>query len=188
MHNVITQSGKVNQTLPTFQGYGLARYKKCKTNIAIPMELAQARCRKVKGDSWMGTLIYALEKRLKERERENRFGEARPHNLLIIALCGLASFCFHPCLFCLHLRNRTVAPSILAPCVYMQRQKSRQAKKRIKEKHAKDKLGKDAKHGQTNMLSNKRGVSQEDKCSFGSSVHSSIGLEYGQHTDLCMNM
>ena len=188
MHNVITQSGKVNQTLPTFQGYGPTKYKKCKIDIAIPMELAQARCRKVKGDSWMGTLIYALEKRLKERERENRFREARPHNLLIIALCGLASFCFHPCPFCLHLGSRTLAPSILAPCVYMQRQKSRQAKKQIKEKHAKDKLGKDAKHGQTNMLSNKRGVSQEDKCSFGSSVHSSIGLEYGRHTDLCMNM
>ena len=38
MHNVITQSGKVNQTLPTFQRYGLARYRKCKSNIATPRE------------------------------------------------------------------------------------------------------------------------------------------------------
>ena len=33
-----------------------------------------------------------------------------------------------------------------------------------------------------------KGVSQEDKCRFGLSVHSSIGLEYERHTDLCMNM
>ena len=37
-HNAITQSGQVNQTLPTFQRYGLARYRKCKSNIAIPRE------------------------------------------------------------------------------------------------------------------------------------------------------
>ena len=33
-----------------------------------------------------------------------------------------------------------------------------------------------------------KGVSYEDKCRFGSSVHSSIGLDYGQHTNSCMNM
>ena len=38
MHNAITQSKKINQTLPTFQGYGLTRYRKCKTNIIIPKE------------------------------------------------------------------------------------------------------------------------------------------------------
>ena len=38
MHNAIVQSRKVKLTLPTFQGYGPARYKKCKTNIAIPRE------------------------------------------------------------------------------------------------------------------------------------------------------
>ena len=38
MHNAITQSRKVNQTLPTFQGYDTARYRKCKTNITIPRE------------------------------------------------------------------------------------------------------------------------------------------------------
>ena len=38
MHNVITQSRKVSQTLPTFQVYGPIRYRKCKTDIAIPRE------------------------------------------------------------------------------------------------------------------------------------------------------
>ena len=36
IHNATTQSGKINQTLPTFQGYGPARYRKCKTDIVIP--------------------------------------------------------------------------------------------------------------------------------------------------------
>ena len=38
MHNATTQSGKINQTLPMFQGYGLARYRKCKIDIVIPRE------------------------------------------------------------------------------------------------------------------------------------------------------
>ena len=36
MHNAITQSKEIKQILPTFQGYGPARYKKYKTYIAIP--------------------------------------------------------------------------------------------------------------------------------------------------------
>ena len=36
-HNAITQSGQVNQTLQKFQGIQ-ARYRKCKTDIAIPRE------------------------------------------------------------------------------------------------------------------------------------------------------
>ena len=38
MHNATTQSGKINQTLPMFQGYGPVRYRKCKTDIVIPRE------------------------------------------------------------------------------------------------------------------------------------------------------
>ena len=38
MYNAITQSKKVKQTLPTFQVYGQARYKKCKIDIDIPKE------------------------------------------------------------------------------------------------------------------------------------------------------
>ena len=33
---------------------------------------AQARSRKIKGGTWRGTLIHALEKRLRERERERK--------------------------------------------------------------------------------------------------------------------
>ena len=43
MHNATTQSGKVNQTLPMFQGYSPARYKKCKTDIAIPRECCPSK-------------------------------------------------------------------------------------------------------------------------------------------------
>ena len=35
--------GKVIQTLPMFQGYGVARYKKCKTDIAIPEECGPSK-------------------------------------------------------------------------------------------------------------------------------------------------
>ena len=43
MHNAITQSRKVKHTLPTFQGYDLARYKKCKIDIAIPRECGPSK-------------------------------------------------------------------------------------------------------------------------------------------------
>ena len=38
MHNATTQSGKINQTLPMFQGYGPVRYRKCKIDTVIPRE------------------------------------------------------------------------------------------------------------------------------------------------------
>jgi len=44
------ESKKVKQTLPTFQGYGLARYMKCKTNIVIPRECGLSKEQeKIKG-------------------------------------------------------------------------------------------------------------------------------------------
>ena len=71
MHNAITQSRKIKQTLPTFQGYGLASYRKCKTYIDIPMEHSPSKEQeKIKGTRRGGTLIHALEKRLGEREEE----------------------------------------------------------------------------------------------------------------------
>ena len=45
---MLSHSGKVKQTMPTFLGYGLARYKKCKSDIAIPKERGQAKCKKDK--------------------------------------------------------------------------------------------------------------------------------------------
>ena len=53
MHNAIMQGRKVKQTLPTFQGYGPIRSRKSK-----------------KGTWRGGTLIQALEKRLREKEKE----------------------------------------------------------------------------------------------------------------------
>ena len=99
--------------------------------------MAQARSRKIRRGTWMEALIHALEKRLREREREDRSRGAKPLGLMIIALYGLGSSCLHPCPFCSLLGARTPAPSILAPCLYMQRQKkhtNRQAKKQMKGK------------------------------------------------------
>ena len=71
MHNAITQSEEVKQILPTFQGYGLARYMKCKTDIAIPRERGPIKEQeKLKGTRRGGTPIHALEKRLRERGKE----------------------------------------------------------------------------------------------------------------------
>ena len=75
-----------------------------------------------------------LRKRLRERERERErepLGEARPPNLLNIAIFRLMSSCLHPCPFFLCLGSHAIAPNILAPSVYMQQTKkaaSRQAK------------------------------------------------------------
>ena len=73
MHNATTQSRKVNQTLSTFQGYGPARYRKCKIDIVMPRECGPSKEQeKVKGTKRGETLIHALEKRLKERERRRK--------------------------------------------------------------------------------------------------------------------
>ena len=123
-----------------------------------------------------------LRKRLRERERERErepLGEARPPNLLNIALCGLTSTCLHPCPFFFCLGGHTLTPSVHAPSVYMQwqrKQASKQVKKQVKGKHAKRQaIKRRAKQGQTNMLSNKREFPRR------SSVHYSIRLEYGWH-------
>ena len=80
--------------------------------------VGQARNKKIKGGTWRGTLIYALEKKLRERERGNRSRGARPPNLLIIALCGLSSLPFslvprrscpyskHPRSICVHVTKK----------------------------------------------------------------------------------
>ena len=59
-------------------------------------------------------------------------GEARPLNLLNMA-AWLILTCLHLHPFCLRLGDRALAPCVLAPCVYMQRQEqeiSRQAMER----------------------------------------------------------
>ena len=62
----------------------------------------------------MGTLIHALEKRLREREREDRSRVVRLLNLLIIALCGLASSCLRTYPFFSHLGCHSLTPSVHA--------------------------------------------------------------------------
>ena len=104
----------------------------------------------------MGTLIHALEKRLREREREDHSAGARPLNLLNIALHGLASLYLHLCPFYLHLGGRTLAPRpLLHACTCKDKINELENKQRnkCKEKHAKDKLGKVVKQGHTNMSS-----------------------------------
>ena len=70
---------------------------------------AQARSRNVKGGTWRGTLIYALEKRLRERKKENCSGRARPHNLLNIAP-------WWACIFLLAFLPFLVVPRRSHPC------------------------------------------------------------------------
>ena len=55
-------------------------------------------------------------------------GEARPLNLLNIAV-WLIYACLHPSPFCLRLGDRVLAPCVLTPYVYMQRQSQETSKK-----------------------------------------------------------
>jgi len=50
------------------------------------------------------------EEASREGERENHSRGARAPNLLNIALCGLASPCWHPFPFCLRLGGRALTP------------------------------------------------------------------------------
>ena len=143
-----------------------------------------------------------LQRRGLEREKQKTALEGLgPPNLLNISLCGLASSCLPSCPFCLHLGSHALAPSILTLCMYMQqtrKQTSRQAKKQIEGRHTKRHASKRCQTGANNHVKHMKGankhvikqneVSQEDKCRFGLSVHSSIGLENGRHTNSCMNM
>ena len=148
-----------------------------------------------------GILIYALEMRLKERERENCSKGARPSNLLNIAP-------WWACLFLLAFLPFLLVPRMSYPCCKRPRSMRVHAKtKETSQQTSKETNGRKSmlktsqekmpngayKHvknmkGRTSMLSNKRRVSQKDKCRFGSSVHSSIGLEHKQCTDSWMNM
>ena len=58
--------------MPTFQGYGLARYMKYKIDINIPKECGPSKEQESKGSTWREILIHALEKRLKGRGRKRK--------------------------------------------------------------------------------------------------------------------
>ena len=54
MYNAITQSRKVKQALPTFQGYGPTGYRKCKIDICHTRGMQPKQsARKIK-DLWRG--------------------------------------------------------------------------------------------------------------------------------------
>ena len=66
--------------MPTFQRYFLARYRKCKTDIAIPRKCGPSKEQENKREYMEGTLIHALEKRLRKRERKDHSEGVRPPN------------------------------------------------------------------------------------------------------------
>ena len=63
-------------------------------------------------------------------------GEARPLKLLNIAVWLISTYLsLHP--FCLRLGDRALTPCVLAPCVYMQRQRQENSKQVMEGKDAK---------------------------------------------------
>ena len=59
MHNAITQSEKVKQTLQTFQGYDPTRYRKCKIDVCHTAHTQGMRPKQSAGmikDTWGGNL------------------------------------------------------------------------------------------------------------------------------------
>ena len=54
--------------------------------------VAQAKSKKDKGYTKRGILIQDSREKARRKGRRKPLGEARPLNLLNIALCGLASF------------------------------------------------------------------------------------------------
>ena len=75
------------------------------------------------------SMIYLIQTIKERRERRgfkrvhNQIGEARPLKLLNIAV-WLISTCLHLRPFCLRLGDRALAPCVLTPYVYMQRQEN----------------------------------------------------------------
>ena len=91
-------------------------------------------------------------------------GEARPLNLLNIA-AWLMSTCSHPHLFCLRSGDHALAPCVLTPCVYMQRQRQETSKQAMEGKGAKSisKRHKADKHDRRGKQRNKEASKQARK-------------------------
>ena len=134
-------------------------------------------------------------------------GEARLLNLLNIAT-WLISTCSHPYPFSLRLGDRALAPSVLAPCVYMQRQRQETSRQEMEGKDAKSiwkrhKADKHDRYGiyrnkdaskqvirQTSEITSKQAKRQTSKqankkwCPRGTNV----GLDWVTITSLCWSM
>ena len=125
----------------------------------------------------------------------NQMGEAGPLNLLNIAT-WLVYTCSHPRSFCLHLGDRALGPCVLAPCVYMQRQRQETNRQAMEGKDAKSiwkwhKADKQDRHGkQRNKKASKQVRRQTSKkadkrwCLRGTNV----GLYRMSITSLCWSM
>ena len=104
----------------------------------------------------------------------NQMGEARPLNLLNIA-AWLISTCLLPHPLCLHLGDSALTPCVLAPCVYMQRQKQETSKQAMERKRCPIKRHKADKHDRHGKQRNKKASKQAKKannrwCSQGTNV------------------
>ena len=79
MHNGFTHSKKIKQTLPTFQGYGPTRYKKCKTYIVISRECSPSKKQEKKWYKERGNphTCSKEEAKRKRKEKTTREGLAR---------------------------------------------------------------------------------------------------------------
>ena len=98
------------------------------------------RCRKVNRGA---CTKYNRSKREKRKEGRgfkrvhNQMGEARPLNLLNMT-AWLILTCLHRCPFCLRLGDHALALYVLAPCVYVQRQKQETSKQAMERKRCVD--------------------------------------------------
>ena len=75
---MLSHSGKINKHCQCSKGMAQQGTENVKQTLPYPRNATQARSRKSKVGTWMGTLIHALEKRLRERERENCSGRLGP--------------------------------------------------------------------------------------------------------------
>ena len=138
--------------------------------LLYPGNATQARSRKIKRGTWRGTLIHALEKRLREREKKKTALEGLgPLIYWTLPFVGL-----HPCpFFLVPRRSHSKCPCSI--CVHAKtKEESQQKSKETNGRRSilKEKLAKDAKRGQTSMWYTRR--------SKGAYYHTKRGVLGGQ--------
>ena len=112
---------KINRNCQRSKGMAKQGTGNVKQTFPYPGNATQARSRNNKGTRRGGTLIHALEKRLREREKEKTTQEGLgPIIYWTFPFVGLHLLACTLTPFCLHLGGCTLTPSIYASCVYMQ--------------------------------------------------------------------